>query len=437
MTAPSGSELQFLWGFENADGQWDPSLLENTMAVKSVSGMMGQITYERVANMHRSRQMMKGKKSRVAFNLKIESEAPTVDELPRLFAHFMGKDPVITNLGVGAEQWVNQPYEAGDAANSRWLNSIFGEAHDGDGYPVLVSGIRVSEIGMKASAGKFSNLSISAFGCRDTFTSDGTADAGNAGTYTGMPIIRGHWDQTKIDTLEVTVSAAAAGGFDGTIEVTTGATAYGAVDTDIEFGKWYPLVMSSDGTRLGISATDELEICFPVATGTLAANDIYTFNYLRTAATPSYSTKDPLHSAGARFYVDGTEYDFSDFEIKLVNPRAPYFSRGLYASTVHPAGRVAATISLNRMRDDRDFLLKAIADGSFAAQIKFYGNNIVGAYDELCQLDFSNCQVTGVDRNTATENVLPEKIDIMAFRSGATDIFQSTVVCGVSAIVNP
>lgn len=437
MTAPSGSELQYLWGFENSFGIWDPALLENTLAVKSVSGMMGQITYERVANMHRSRQTMKGKKSRVDFNMKIENE-PTIDDLPRIFAHFMRKDPTITNPSGSAFQWVNVPFEAGDAANSRYLDSIFAEAHDGDGHPVLVSGIKIAEIAMKASAGKMVGLSLSQFGSRDTFSSDLTPDVGNTGTYVGTPIIRGHWDQAKIDDLEITVSGAAAGDFDGTIQATTGATAYGSVEIDIEFGKWYALKMSSDGTRLGLNASDELEICFPAAAGTLAVADTWTGSAQRTAATPSYSTRDVLHAAGARFYLGSDEYDTKDFEIKLTNPTAPSFANGsLYARAQQPNGRISATISLNRDREDREFLKRIISGEAFAAQIKVTGNNITGAYDELLQLDFSNCQVTGNDRNTTTENVLPEKVDIMAHRAGSTDIFQSTIVCGVATVVNP
>jgi hypothetical protein len=92
-------------------------------------------------------------------------------------------------------------------------------------------------------------------------------------------------------------------------------------------------------------------------------------------------------------------------------------------------------VSLNRDRDDRDFLTKLIRGTSAAVVIDCYGNPIASTgYDERLKINLPNAQVSDAQRDVNTPNTLQEKIDLMPFRSGSTDIFDLTIVNTLSAL---
>src|SRR5688572_22124440 len=193
MTAPSGSELQLRWGFEIREGVYDPALLENHMRAMSVTGLAPKRTSTASKNMDPSRMTLRGQQTKAEVAPKIANES-CADDLPRLFAHFCNTDPVITPVGDYFD-WVSEPHMPGDTAPVRYINSIAWEGNDGDGYPVLALGNRLTDIGVKITANQFNGFSFDFLGTFDTYTADADPLVGPA-TYTGTPIMRGHWLRT-------------------------------------------------------------------------------------------------------------------------------------------------------------------------------------------------------------------------------------------------
>lgn len=439
MAAPTGSEFQIGWGFgtrvtTNGESVWRPPVA-NFLRVKSAAGLVAKRTLNAPENMEPSNQQLRGTQSQAMIAPKL-SLNPDVNSIPKLLVHFAGKDATITTPsgGTTSRQWVIAPYERGDTAPASFVDDLFFEADDGDDAPLLVVGARMQDLGIKIDNGKFQTLDVGFLACRDTYVADAAVLVGpGAGAYSGKPVIIGHYAQPGTWPLKLKVTAVASGGFDGTVKFTT-ATYAGLTTTQIKFNVPFRVVLDT-GARVGVNRSEDLWCTIPSATGTLTLNDEWSFAATRTAATASYSTRDPLEAAGLTFTVGGVEYYVRSAEVKITRPRKANFVAGSkYALTIQKNGKWSATITLDRDREDREFLKKLIDASSFAISVKMYGNPIEGVIDELWQIDFANCQVSDDQRDVTTENTLPEKIEIVAHRSGSTDIFTSTVICTVTAL---
>jgi hypothetical protein len=436
MPAPSGTDSQLGYAFEQAENIWVPPV-NKFLRVKGYSGFVAKRGYERVSNMDSSGQTLKGIPLSALINPKIDVE-PDVDAISPLLAHLCGKAPSISTLNTTAKQWLLTPREFSESAPATWQDSIFCEASDGDGKPVLVSGVRLTDFDMKIQNGKIVTCSLSFLGCFDTYESD-LAEETTPGAYTGVPIIRGHRGSTFTGEMKVKVSAAAGSGYVGKVKFTHDVTAYGSTEVTIaEFDKWYRCAMSSDGSRMGVSRAEDLWICFPSTdpATVLTVNDEWSWTATRTLPTASYSTLDPLTAAGVSITIDGTEKYFHDADLKISAPKKTNLAIGSkYAVGVQKNGPVTAMVSLNRDRDDRDFLTKLIRGTSAAVVIDCYGNPIGSTgYDERLKFNMPNSQVSDAQRDVNTPNTLQEKIDLMPFRSGSTDIFDLTIVNTLSAL---
>ncbi|MFZ2490725.1 MAG: hypothetical protein WA208_04490, partial [Thermoanaerobaculia bacterium] len=165
-------------------------------------------------------------------------------------------------------------------------------------------------------------------------------------------------------------------------------------------------------------------ICFPATTpaSALAIGDEWAFDPARPGiGSPVYSTLDPLNRAGVELLVGGAVFHFNDFELKLTKPLSADFT-GLYSRANKKNGPWGVSLSIDRARDDRTFLKHFLRGGSVSVKLGLYGNPIASGFDELAEWTMANCQVANVLRDVGTPNGLPEKIDLLAFRSGSTDI---------------
>jgi hypothetical protein len=439
MAANSGSEAQFGWDYGIRLDDFGQSIRQGPVTkffrFKSMSGAFPKRSYAAIENMDPSNQKLKQTPVKAEIMPKFQMQ-PDVNSIQRLIAHFCDKEPAITTPsgGTNSRQWVNVPREYGDSANSTHISRLFGEWSDGDGFPALVDNMALQEIALKIEANKIVDATLAFLGCRDTYTSDATELLLGAGAYSRKPIIRGHWSESLVaNTLKVKVTAGAGGGFDGTVKWTTGAYA-GSTTTPIVFDKWYHLTLD-DASRLGISYFEDVEFCFPSGTGTLTTNDEWSFTSARTLATPSYSTLDPLISAGLDLTIAGSSAFVRSAEIKLFRGLKVNFVDGMkYGLSVQKNGEYGATISIDRDRDNRDFLKRIISGEAFAVTAKLYGNRIESTIDEFLQISLPNCQVTDNQRDISTPNTLPEKIEAAAHRSGPTDIFTVTSVGTLTAL---
>ena len=440
MPAPTGSESQLGYKYATRLSSYGEDVgnapVNNFIRFKSLSGMIPKRTFAATENMDPSNQSLKGQNVAAPINMKV-SWQPDVNSLMRLIAHFCRKDPAITTPagGTSSRQWVNVPFERGDSANAAYIDSLLLEPYDGQDCP-LIYGARVVGMGFKIAAGKLIDSDLDIMACQDTYTSNATQIAIN--TYSGKPIIRGHWAQALVaSTLKVKVTAAAGGGFDGTVKWTT-ATYAGSTTIQIKFDTWYRIVLD-DASRLGVSYTDDVWFCFPSSGGTtLAAGatpDEWSFTATRTPASASYSTRDVLQAAGLEFSVGGAVYYVQSADVKLMNPGKPFMPAGTkYALTIQKGGRFKVSITLDRDREDRDFIKKLISAEAFAVAVKLYGNNIEANIDEKFQIDIAAAQAADVNRDVTTELTLGEKVEVIGHRSGSTDIVSFTTIGTLTAL---
>lgn len=438
MASPSGNESQVGWKYGTRYTTYGESVrqgpVNNFFRFKTMSGVNAKRTYASVENMDPSNQKQKGRPVQSVITPKFDLQ-PNVNDLLRLIAHFCAKDPTISTPsgGTSSRQWVNTPFENGDTPPVSHIDHLCMEATDNDGYPVFIDNVKLQEIALKIDANKIVDCQLSFLAARDTYTSDANQLA--VGTYTGKPQIRGHWAQAlAASTLKVKVTAVAGGGFDGTVKWTT-ATYAGATTMQIVFDKWYKLTLD-DATRLGISFDEDVEFCFPSSSATtLAANDEWSFLSQRVVAVASYPTLDPLIAAGLELTVAGSTSYVRSAEVKLSRGLKANFVAGMKgALSVQKSGPYMATVSIDRDRDDRDYLKRIISGEAFAVVASLYGNRIEAAIDEKVSISLPNCQVTDDQRDVTTPNTLPEKIEAQAHRSGSTDIFTITSVGTLTAL---
>jgi hypothetical protein len=195
-------------------------------------------------------------------------------------------------------------------------------------------------------------------------------------------------------------------------------------------------VVLGNGTSLGISRFEDFWIIFPSGAGVVSVNDEFSFTTPRTLAAPVYSSRNVLHAAGVEVVIDGQPYGgvpgqsgFHSITMKLTNPKKQNFTTGgKYSQGNQRNGRWMATISFDRDRNDRRFLEKLIAASSLSITVSMYGDPFMLGVDELWQFTFANCEIADDIRDVATENTLPEKIDVNAVRGeDGTPIFTELI----------
>jgi hypothetical protein len=392
----------------------------------SMDGMNAQYGFEPVGNMDPSNQTIGGDPSSATVNPKLVFN-PDVNTIVPFLVHQCGKEAAITTPAGGtlSRQHVIVPFEYGDTAPTTYRDSMILEGYDGQECG-LVEGARLQDLGVKFDMGKNIIAELGFAACSDTYESDATQLA--IGTYTGKPIIKGQRSLALAGVL-LKVKATATG-TNGTVKW-TGAGAYaGSTVTAILFDKWYRLVLD-DGTPAGVSRDQDLWFCFPstATPSALAVNDEWSFTDTRTPATPSYSALSILRSGGAELSVGGSEFFVHSGEVKITRPRKPNQVVGrMNPLSVQKGGKWGVTVSLNRDRDDTDFVKRLRRAQSFAMAIKMYGLPLEGNILAMWQIGL-NCKVSDVKRGVSSENTLQETIEIMGERSGSTDIVTHTVVC--------
>jgi hypothetical protein len=121
----------------------------------SMSGLVATQPLEEIDNMDPSNQTLRGEPGYASIMPKF-SLNPDTNVMSPLLAHMCRKDPTITTPsgGTTARQWVMTPWEYGDTAPASFIDEIVGEGSDNDGYPILVDGMRLQDLGIKISGGK-------------------------------------------------------------------------------------------------------------------------------------------------------------------------------------------------------------------------------------------------------------------------------------------
>jgi hypothetical protein len=441
MPAPAGSEGQIGWTYstrlDNFGQDVFNPIVNNFLRFKSMAGVVAKRTMVTTGNMDPTNQDLQGVPADAIIAPKFGLD-PDTNSISRWLAHWLSKAPTITipTGGTNTRQWVMTPFKVGDTPSATFIDTLTMEGSDNDGYPILIDGARMQEVEVKIANGKIIDCNFGLLACHDTYTSNANLLA--VGTYTGKPLIRGHWNQALAgSTLKLKVTAVAGGGFDGTVKCTTAAYA-GATTTQIKFDTWYRVILD-DGTRLGINRADDLWFCYPSSGATvLAIADEFSFTSQRTLATPSFSTLDTLQSSVVELTAAGTTYYIHTADIKMTRPRKANFVNSKYALTIQKNGPYVATIAIGRDRDDRDFLKKLIDAGLFPVTLKMWGNPIEtpanGPIDQLWQIDFPNCQVADVNRDVTTPNTLQETIVISPRRVGSQDIYTHTLINTLAAL---
>jgi len=437
MSAPIGSEAQFGYKFSTrltsfGEDIWQGPVNKFNRFI-SLDGMNAQYTFEPVGNMDPSGQSLGGDITQGAVNPKLTFN-PDVNSIVPFVAHQCGKDPTITTPagGTDSRQFVMVPFEYGDSTPAAFMDSMILEGYDGQECG-LVEGARLQDLGVKLDQGKNVVAELGFVACSDTYESDATQLA--IGTYTGKPILLGHRSASIAgQTLKCKITVVAGGGYDGTIKFTVASYA-GSTTIPFNFDKRQRVVLDT-GVSGGVSRDQDLWFCIPSTSpaSAVAVNDEWSFIDSRTPATASFSTRSRLKSGGIEITVGGTEYFFHSGEVKITRPRKANFVMGrMHAISVQKAGKWAVSLSLDRDRDDTDFVKRLRRAQTFSAVVKMYGLPIEGSILELWQIAI-NGKVSNVQRGVANENTLQEKIEIMAERSGSTDIVTHTVVCSLTSL---
>lgn len=437
MTAPAGSEAQFGYRFASALTSFGESIWQGPvnkfLRFISMEGMNADYQFTPVDNMDPSNQTLTGDATQGAVTPKL-SLNPDVNSISPILAHHCGKDPVITTPAgaTNARQWVLTPWEYGDAAPASHIDSLILEHYDGQECG-LVEGARLQDLTIKGAQGKNIIVDLGFVACSDTYESDATQLA--VGTYTGKPILLGQRAASLAGLpLKVKVTAAAAGGNDGTVKITVGAYA-GATTIPIFFNKRIR-VQLDDGSYGGVNREQDLWILFPSTSPatTLALDDEWSFSDTRTPATPSYSALSVLKGTGVAITVGGVEYLFQDFALKISLPRkANYVLGRMFPIGVDKDGKWSLSIDLNRHRSDTDFVQRLRRMQSFTARVEMFGAPIEANIFAKWQVDV-NGKVSSIQRGVTNPNTQQEKLVIMGERSGSTDIVTHTVINSLAAL---
>jgi len=222
------------------------------------------------------------------------------------------------------------------------------------------------------------------------------------------------------------------------------ATAVTFSGTAISFIFDIPSEVKVAGARIGISAFDRVWVVFPSGNDDVGVGDEWSFTEPRTIATPKFSSRDVLHAAGVQVTIDGVPYGgvpgypgFHNITIKLSQPKKANKTTGSkYSQGTQINGRTMATISFDRDRTDTVFLDHLNQAENVSIVVQMYGNPFGDTgFDELWQLTFRNCEVADVQRDVATENTLPEKIDVNAVRGLTRELTGTITTNGTTSIV--
>lgn len=434
MPAPSGAETQVGWGFETGPGEY--SAIDEFFRVRSITGIHAKRPLERNDNIDSARQTVKGVNIKAEIMPKI-SFRPDVDSIVKLRAHDNRKEPTITDL-TGAYSWAMTPWVRGDSEPTSDLDSLSMEVDTGDGRPVLLTGLELLAWNLKIAENKIQDLSFDFAGLRDTYAADVAEVAVNA-AFTGRILVRGHRHDAATSSDAIKIKCIDAGG-DGvaTVSFTRGATAYGAETYTVNYGEWMTVYVADD-SRAGVSRFEEFQVMFldsAAEDSELTAADEWTIAAVRTAATATYSSRNVLHAAGVIVSIGGTEYPMHNVEVRGSVGKAPSFGTGSkYARAIQKSGRRSLSFTFDRDADDLAIFYKMLDSSSFAVLVDMYGDPIgASGYDERWLISAPNCQISDDVRDVTSENTLPEKITVEAFRSGATSMYTETIVCTKSAI---
>lgn len=337
----------------------------------------------------------------------------------------LGANAPSTNTA-GAQSWDIRP-DAFSGSSVAPSSATF-EADFGDGYPIVVTGNRLTETVWQIAENKLVGMTEKWVGCYDTYCDD-AVEVNLAGSYDQVPRIRGHRsDPTSTDEIKVKVTTT--GALDGTAKVkfTKGATAYGSTEYAVTAGQWMRVVLA-DGSLPGHSRSETLWVLFPTSAQDLTQDDEWKFENVRTAATASYSSLNPLNAAGVEITIDGDTYYVHTCNVTIQTPWTPSFRVGsYYAEKVQPNGKKRIMVDIGRDYDDRELLLKLISAESIAVSVKLYGDPLASSiYDELVQIDIANATADEQDSDVANENALQESVKISGYRSGSTSLY--TITC--------
>lgn len=424
MSAPQGTDIQFGYGFELAENRPAATPIDRFMRVASAQGISPAPVFARSRNMDPSRQRTRGRVVGWDWMPRFSVD-PIADDALILALNHNGfwTDPSTELVASEAYRWVTRPLLNTDTQPS-YVDTLATEFDVNDGKPIFASGSRITERVLRIQGRAIQQLDVMIPGTHFTFESDVVELAVNA-AWTGRVLVRGL--RRSGLTGDIHFKATKAGG-SGVAEIkmfregeTPGATVY-----VVTYGEWLEVFDELDA-RAGVSRFDKLEIMFLDASGggsLITLNDEWEIKATRTAASATYSTRNPLMHAGATITLDGVEYEMDSLTLTLRRARVPRNPIGSMTSTTQQENDVyEAILEYQRQADDRNIIEKLLTAVAISATIEMWGDQLSGVYDEKWKITLPNMDVSQLTRDVANAGFLPESASLEAFRSGSTSIW--------------
>jgi len=222
--APRGSDYQIGACIERGNNLPGPAI-NRFFYAQNITGLLPKKTIERGANMIPNGRTAAGRPTRIDIATKWDVE-PDVDSLAWRRAVQNGMY-AIANPTTGVYEWTMHPRERGESSPT-YCDSADFEITDGDGFPVLLTGMRMSDTEIKIVDGKIISITEQWLGC---FYSYASRAVGTPATFTGKPVLIGSFG-AGISQVKAKVTALAAGGADGSVKFTVNRPSSGTVTTN-------------------------------------------------------------------------------------------------------------------------------------------------------------------------------------------------------------
>lgn len=222
--APRGSDYQIGACIERGNNL-PGAAINRFFYAHNITGLLPKRTIERSANMIPSGRTAAGRPTRIDVATKWDVD-PDVDSLAwrRVVQNGMY---AIANPTTGVYEYTMHPRERGETPPA-YCDSADFEITDGDGFPVLLTGMRQSDLEIKIQDGKIISISEQWLGC---FYSYASRAVGTPATFTGKPVLIGSFG-AGITQVKAKVTALAAGGANGSVKFTVNRPSPGTVTTD-------------------------------------------------------------------------------------------------------------------------------------------------------------------------------------------------------------
>jgi len=224
MSAPRGSDYQIGACIERGNNL-PGAAINKFFIAQNVVGLLPKRQVERSANMIPSGRIAAGRVTKIDIATKWDVE-PDVDSLVWRRAVQNGMF-AIANPTTGVYEWTMHPRERGEAPPA-YCDSVDFEITDGDGFPILLTGMRQSDLEIKIVDGKILSVTEQWLGC---FYSYASRAAGTPATFTGKPVLIGSFG-AGVTQVKVKVTAVAGSGNNGSVKFTVNRPSPGTLTTN-------------------------------------------------------------------------------------------------------------------------------------------------------------------------------------------------------------